>query len=274
MCRRTIIHHMHHDVRIAITLSTQIDDGQAAPLYAHPYRTANHTCDINVAQSLAHIGLRMEAAAAGGEDAEEEAGKKQLRPCEYHSCCVCQYAVKRCGCSPINVDAVEDLAEPEECADFLLEHRHAPLNVQELVWTQWARVVDRLGDSGSGAVVGLPTALAANPQQQGPSLPKLPEAPPVARSQTRHIWGELAARLPAGQGHVPRLVGLDVRPLGRAPDGPRGGRPRGRGAAAARARGRVRAHGPHGDDVGGRAGRGGLHPERVRVGGYAAALSR
>ncbi|KAK8045389.1 hypothetical protein PG993_005413 [Apiospora rasikravindrae] len=177
MCRRTIIHYMHHDVRTAITLCASVHD-EDAPLHVHPFRTTKHTCDINVVQSLAHIGLPMEA----GEDTE--LGKKRLRPCEYHSCCVCQVALKRCNRSPINVDEIKDVAEPEECADFLLEHRHVPLNVQKLIWGQWARVMNRLGGGGSGsgsagAVVGLPTAerRQQQQQQQGPTLPKLPEQP-------------------------------------------------------------------------------------------------
>ncbi|KAK8069823.1 hypothetical protein PG994_006439 [Apiospora phragmitis] len=165
MCRRTVVHRMHHDVRTPVVLD--IDGGEGAPLYAHPFRTTKHVCDINIGQSLAYMRLPIQA----GEGTETG----EPHPCDYHSCCVCLHVIDRCR------NAGEDQPEPEECAGFTLEHRHAQLNVQRLIWGQWARIMDQLsgeGEScaGSNPVVTLPTGMATEEErQQGNSLPEPPK---------------------------------------------------------------------------------------------------
>ncbi|KAL7622465.1 hypothetical protein AAE478_007971 [Parahypoxylon ruwenzoriense] len=120
MCRRTIIHRMHHDVRTPII----IDAVAPTPtVFAHPRRTQFHRCELSLPVP-GHVSL------------------DGFPCCEYHSCCIPTQEIEHCDSAPktrvLKVlrgkagkkrrYAYYDVKqEPETCPHFVLEHRHERL---------------------------------------------------------------------------------------------------------------------------------------------------
>ncbi|KAK7991691.1 hypothetical protein PG988_000485 [Apiospora saccharicola] len=152
MCRITFEHYMHHDVRTPVALD--VDGGEDAPLYAHPWRTTTHVCDIDIGHSLEHLAIDINA----GVDDNAEPGRPGL--CEYHSCCVCRIFVERC-------EEEDMLPEPEECVRYVLEHRHARLDFREAIWNEWAQIRDWM--------LGLPAGTSATDVRRQPAWRELAE---------------------------------------------------------------------------------------------------
>lgn len=187
MCRTTFKHYMHHDVRTPVVLNVD-DGGEDASLYAHPWRTSTHTCNIDIGHSFKHLGICIDA----------ESGRPRL--CEYHSCCVCHVVVERCAaasCGDASADAgEEDLPEPEECDHFVLEHRHGRLGFQEPIWNQWAQVRDQ--------ILGLPSAASApdgQQEQQQQQRPRQPEWRELSEVSVSHNWRPVYRR-----GDIPHAI--------------------------------------------------------------------
>ncbi|CAJ2505730.1 Uu.00g131240.m01.CDS01 [Anthostomella pinea] len=98
MCRKNIIHQMHHDVSTPII----IDPVTANPtVYANPLRTKHHQCEIS------HSNQWLP-------------NTSQPR-CGYHSCCIPYVEIEWCD------HEEDDMMEPEECEFFSLQHHHTRL---------------------------------------------------------------------------------------------------------------------------------------------------
>ncbi|KAK8023165.1 hypothetical protein PG991_007046 [Apiospora marii] len=173
MCRKTYQHYMHHDVRTPVVLDVDGDEDTLS--YAHPWRTTTHTCDVDIGYSLNHLGIHIDAGVDDENDGNTEPGKPGL--CIYHSCCVCRIVVERCDEAGAGGD---DLPEPEECLWFVLEHRHAQLRFQELIWNQWAQVRDQ--------ILGLSMAAMDGQQQQVPGPPEQLQWRELTEVSVGHNW--------------------------------------------------------------------------------------
>lgn len=111
--------------------------GPDARVYANPLRTCYHRCEVDLKSIRRDLGLP---------------AAPEQPPCEYHDCCLVQEEVWLCAQHPGLVtagaqvendnddDDNDDCGEPEECAAFVLEHRHTPLHTWEVV-AAWAAAV-------------------------------------------------------------------------------------------------------------------------------------
>ncbi|KAI0113315.1 hypothetical protein F4814DRAFT_440648 [Daldinia grandis] len=112
MCRRTITHYMHHDVR-QLMITGLAHEGHT--VYANPLRTTFHQCEI------------------GTPIPDQWLLNNPFPTCKYHSCC--QASSKTDYCPDFIKDLLEASCsgddeselEPEECPQFILEHRHKRL---------------------------------------------------------------------------------------------------------------------------------------------------
>ena len=105
MCRKTLCHNMHHDVRVPMALP---DEHGCELAYANPLRTVHHRCEI--ARSLPcvpHLRLSVDET------------RPTAASCAYHSCCIQWVKVERCDAHAHAADV-----PVEKCARFVLEHRH------------------------------------------------------------------------------------------------------------------------------------------------------
>ncbi|RYP66825.1 hypothetical protein DL769_005920 [Monosporascus sp. CRB-8-3] len=126
MCRRIIIHRMHHDVRTPMTLDpdshshshshSHADADAAQPsgrtYYANPLRTSYHRCEVSLPPP--------------GQWVLNSGGIRRAGACEYHSCCAPVVETRLCTAAlgePRPPHQLLDI-EPEECERFVLEHRH------------------------------------------------------------------------------------------------------------------------------------------------------
>ncbi|KAI1211397.1 uncharacterized protein F4807DRAFT_37490 [Annulohypoxylon truncatum] len=116
MCRRILTHYMHHDVRSPMLLDPAAEN---APVYANPLHTRFHRCEVS--RPLPGQWLL----------------GSPFPTCEYHSCCVLVREVEFCAdfhawvCGTLGMDDDEDIdehCEPEQCVNFVLEHRHEKLS--------------------------------------------------------------------------------------------------------------------------------------------------
>ncbi|KAI1823528.1 hypothetical protein F4861DRAFT_539965 [Xylaria intraflava] len=104
MCRRIITHHMHHDVAAPMI----IDPVASNPtIYANPLRTNYHQCELSLSPPAWLLN-------------------SPVKKCTYHSCCAPEEEVEFCAELLASLDGDYD-AEPEECANFVLEHHHGRL---------------------------------------------------------------------------------------------------------------------------------------------------
>ncbi|RYO89399.1 hypothetical protein DL766_010426 [Monosporascus sp. MC13-8B] len=128
MCRRIIIHRMHHDVRSPMMLDpdshshshshANADAAQppGRPYYANPLRTSYHQCEVSLPPA--------------GQMLLNSGGIRRAGACEYHSCCAPLVETRLCAAAlgaPRPPHELLDI-EPEECEHFVLEHRHHHLN--------------------------------------------------------------------------------------------------------------------------------------------------
>ncbi|KAH9997815.1 hypothetical protein F4779DRAFT_636178 [Xylariaceae sp. FL0662B] len=130
MCRKTIIHQMHHDVRTPMIIDPTTT---SPPVYANPRRTKYHVCEL----ALPVPGQML---------------LNSKPSCKYHSCCIpafeVEYCLERFPVEPVSStmfqssqdrksaieqdsdlesDSESDYSEssvPEECTYFVLTHRH------------------------------------------------------------------------------------------------------------------------------------------------------
>ncbi|RYP26559.1 hypothetical protein DL768_011699 [Monosporascus sp. mg162] len=128
MCRKVIIHRMHHDVRTPMTLDpdshshshsyadADADADAAQPsgqtYYANPLRTSYHQCEVSLPPP--------------GQWLLNSGGIRGAGACEYHSCCAPVVETRLCAAAlgaPRPPHGLLDI-EPEECEGFVLEHRH------------------------------------------------------------------------------------------------------------------------------------------------------
>ncbi|KAF3068351.1 hypothetical protein GL218_08429 [Daldinia childiae] len=111
MCRKTVTHHMHHDVRQLMITNLE---HQGHTVYANPLHTVFHQCEIDT--PLPKQWLL----------------NNPFPTCEYHSCCLVSKKVRYC------TDFINELLEtsssedgfepePEYCPYFIQEHRHKRL---------------------------------------------------------------------------------------------------------------------------------------------------
>ncbi|KAI1141659.1 hypothetical protein F5Y05DRAFT_423385 [Hypoxylon sp. FL0543] len=110
MCKRTLVHRMHHDVRAPLIIDLYSD---TPTVYANPRHTRYHQCELSRPPPL---------------------GKWLLNSphlsCEYHSCCLLEMEVEFCADFSAKLalfggaDDSDDEFEPEECEYFTIEHRH------------------------------------------------------------------------------------------------------------------------------------------------------
>ncbi|KAI1387343.1 uncharacterized protein F4822DRAFT_279659 [Hypoxylon trugodes] len=103
MCRKIIIHQMHHDVRIPMICDVFAEQQE---VYANPRRTRYHQCELS----------------------HPPPGQLLLNTwyptCEYHSCCM---PIVEITCCDAGLRYDDDDHEPEECDYFVLEHKHERL---------------------------------------------------------------------------------------------------------------------------------------------------
>ncbi|KAI1649351.1 uncharacterized protein F4817DRAFT_363687 [Daldinia loculata] len=112
MCRKTVTHHMHHDVRQLMITSL---DHEGHTVYANPLHTVFHQCEIDTPLP------------------EQWLLNNPFPTCEYHSCCRVFHKVHYCSefvnelldTTSSSEDDFEP--EPEDCPYFIQEHRHKRL---------------------------------------------------------------------------------------------------------------------------------------------------
>ncbi|KAI1077190.1 hypothetical protein F5B20DRAFT_583435 [Whalleya microplaca] len=112
MCRRTIIHQMHHDVRRPMIIDPMISN---APIYANPRHTSHHVCEL----TLPIPGQWL---------------LNSKPSCQYHSCCIPISEVEYCAdlewhLADSGSDSdYDDILIPEECEYYVLMHKHVRIS--------------------------------------------------------------------------------------------------------------------------------------------------
>ncbi|KAI1416661.1 hypothetical protein F5Y13DRAFT_120238 [Hypoxylon sp. FL1857] len=110
MCRRTLIHQMHHDVRLPSIVDLHSED---PIVYYNARRTRYHQCEL----SRPPPGTWLL--------------NTSYPSCRYHSCCVLSIDVEYCAdfCADLACEGIDepDEFQPEECDYFSLEHDYLRL---------------------------------------------------------------------------------------------------------------------------------------------------